>query len=150
MFRSAVRFAAAPKIVVRNPRLARSVGGWAPGVAGGRLVCLSEARALTRSPLVRLLLQPPVQLQSLSGKYATAAFTGALAKSADTLKQVETDLQAINKLIAANDKSVVFFGPFPSLWLLLLPSPPHLLSLAAWNGSCAKGLSDDLEGCNEI
>lgn len=66
--------------------------------------------------------QVPVQLQSLSGKYATAAFTGALSQSEQTLKQVETDLQAINKLIEANDKSVVFFGA--SLLALLERAAP--------------------------
>ena len=78
----------------------------------GVLLCAEHFRGLTLSPLSRCPRPPqvPVQLQSLSGKYATAAFTGALSQSEQTLKQVETDLQAIHKLIEANDKSVVFFG----------------------------------------
>lgn len=54
--------------------------------------------------------QPPLQLQSLAGKYATAAFTGALSKSSQALSQVEADLTTIQKLIQAKDKSTIFLG----------------------------------------
>jgi F-type H+-transporting ATPase subunit O len=45
------------------------------------------------------LSQPPLQLSSLSGKYATAAFSAALSRSPQTLSQVETELKNVGETV---------------------------------------------------
>ncbi|CDZ97677.1 Mitochondrial F1F0-ATP synthase, subunit OSCP/ATP5 [Phaffia rhodozyma] len=66
------------------------------------------ASSIKRSYATTAKVTPPLQLQSLSGKYATAAFTGALSQSSQTLAQVQKDLAALAELIQKKDKSVAF------------------------------------------
>jgi F-type H+-transporting ATPase subunit O len=45
------------------------------------------------------VVQPPIQLSTLSGKYATAAFSVALGRSPQTLAQVETELKNVGEAV---------------------------------------------------
>ena len=51
-------------------------------------------------------VKPPITLYSLSGKYATAAYTAALKESPKTLTQLSADLNSIKSLIPKNDELV--------------------------------------------
>ncbi|GAA97010.1 hypothetical protein E5Q_03684 [Mixia osmundae IAM 14324] len=75
---------------------------------------LSVARSATRGYATESAkkITIPVQLNGLSGKYAGAAYSAALRKSEDTLKQVETDLTAVTKALKDDAKlSAVVFNP---------------------------------------
>ncbi|KAL7409322.1 OSCP/delta subunit of ATPase [Mrakia frigida] len=68
----------------------------------------SAAPTLRRAYAAAPKVSAPVALQTLPGKYATAAFTSALTKSAATLSQVESDLTTLAKLIENKDKAAAF------------------------------------------
>ncbi|CAH7672172.1 F-type H+-transporting ATPase oligomycin sensitivity conferral protein [Phakopsora pachyrhizi] len=48
-------------------------------------------------------VQPPIQLQGLSGKYATALYSAALKKDERVLSTVEKDILSIQKVLTSKD-----------------------------------------------
>lgn len=48
-------------------------------------------------------VQPPIHLQGLSGKYATALYSAALKRDEKTLTTVEKDVTSIQRLLASKD-----------------------------------------------
>jgi hypothetical protein len=47
--------------------------------------------------------QPPIQLQGLSGKYASALYSAAVKKDEKTLSTVEKDLSSIQRVLSSKD-----------------------------------------------
>ncbi|KAI9612242.1 hypothetical protein KEM48_004258 [Puccinia striiformis f. sp. tritici PST-130] len=69
----------------------------------------SVYRALkcTRGYATAASKQPPIQLQGLSGKYASALYSAAIKKDEKTLSTVEKDLSSIQRVLSSKDGSTI-------------------------------------------
>ncbi len=82
------------------------------GVLGG--IRIARVLLLTYIPLVYSALQAPVQLNSLTGTYATSTYLAALKKSPKELEALAKDLQTLDKKIKDDAK----ISQFLSAWIL--------------------------------
>jgi hypothetical protein len=57
----------------------------------------------TPSDVIDIIQQPPIQLQGLSGKYASALYSAAVKKDEKTLSTVEKDLSSIQRVLSSKD-----------------------------------------------
>lgn len=55
-------------------------------------------------------VKPPVQLNSLTGTYATSTYLAALKKSPKDLEALAKDIEALDKKIKTDDKVSAFIG----------------------------------------
>lgn len=73
-------------------------------MASGRMY---RALSSTRGYATAASKQPPIQLQGLSGKYATALYSAAVKKDEKILSTVEKDLTSIQRVLSSNDGSTI-------------------------------------------
>lgn len=55
-------------------------------------------------------VKPPVQLNSLTGTYATSTYLAALKKSPKDLESLAKDIETLDKKIKSDDKITSFIG----------------------------------------
>jgi hypothetical protein len=62
--------------------------------------------------------QPPIQLNSLTGTYATSTYLAALKKSPKELDSLAKDIETFDKKIKTDEKVSAFIGKLirPRIW----------------------------------